>query len=214
MKKIKQRIQNSAQQFGCSLNEDKLEHFADYIGRILFWNRIAGITAHRTEDEIADYMFIDSLAVFHFVELLSGTICDFGTGGGFPGMPVKIARPELNMTLLDSSVKKCDFLKNLISFYKISDCRVLCERGENIREKFDVVLTRACRDFKTLAQLICPILSDGGVLISWKGASWKSEMKEASFLLKKAACSIEDVFDYSIPSSNAVRSLIVIKKKP
>lgn len=212
MKKMTRRLRDEAEALGCSLSPEQLALFEDYCDSVLFWNRIAGLTAHRTEREIVDLMFLDSIAVAPCRENLGGRVCDAGTGGGFPGIPIKIMYPETDMTLIDPSTKKCDFLEKLTRRFGMGGCRVLRGRCGEVKETFDSVVTRAFRGFPELIPETAPLIRDGGRLFAWKGPGWKSELANAEGIAEGHGLFLESALDYRLPDSEAVRTIVVLRK--
>ncbi len=207
-----ERLAKNLDDYGVSLSSAALGGFENYLDKIMFFNKSAGLTAYKTENEIIDFMFRDSLAGGLCREFLRGRICDFGTGGGFPGLPLKLAFPELDVTLLDASRKKCDFLAQMIKTLKIDGCKVLCVHGDACLEKFDVILSRACKELPELISLTFPHLHSGGFLVAWKGPLWRKELKAAGANLKKYGGEFVKSAPYSINDMQAERAILIIKK--
>ncbi len=203
--------------FGIKLSQLQTEKFSEFADYVMFWNRIAGLTAHRTENEIIDNMFADSVAfVLSGIDPNNKKTCDFGTGGGFPGIPLKIIYPELDILLIDSSTKKCDFLKKVCENLKLDKIDVICARGEELSndpeylEKFDIIFSRACASMDRLVSLLYPILSPSGNFVMWKGSGWIDEQKEAFDMLKEKNLKVVSFYDYSLYKSEIVRTILVL----
>lgn len=203
--------------FGINLSQLQTEKFSEFADYILFWNRIAGLTAHRTENEIIDNMFADSVAfVLSKIDINNKKTCDFGTGGGFPGIPLKIIYPELDIVLIDSSTKKCDFLQKVCENLKLDKIDVICARGEDLcadrryLKKFDIIFSRACATMNRLISLLYPMLSHSGSFVMWKGSGWLEEQKEALDILKEKNLEISSFYDYSLYKSEIVRTILVL----
>ncbi len=218
-KYLQDKLIKGAQEFGCAVSADQLELFDRYAEELLFWNRIAGLTSNRTLPEIVDSMFLDSLSFSLLDFPLSGLkACDFGTGGGFPGIPLKIIYPDLQITLIDSSSKKCGFLEKLSVNLGFKDVAVVCARGEELagndkfRSFFDLVFTRACADMASLIELIFPIMSPSGTLVAWKGPLWIQERKKAAAAMRRFGAVINFYRDYKVAGTDAVKTLVGIKK--
>lgn len=193
--------------------EADLAAFAEYGRQILFWNRIAGITSHRTAEEIYEYMFLDSLYGFRVKELLEGKkVGDFGTGGGFPGVPLKMILPAMSLHLIDSSRKRCDFLEKLVRHLGLDGVTVLCERGEELAEKtdFDVVVSRACAELFRLLEWTLPLVRPGGRLVLWKGPLWREELRRARNVMESSGAALESFYEYELPSEGRKRTLLVL----
>ncbi|MCQ2735685.1 MAG: 16S rRNA (guanine(527)-N(7))-methyltransferase RsmG [bacterium] len=212
MKKMIKRLVKGAEAFGIALSPEQAAFFDDYCENVLFWNRIAGLTAHRTEKEIIDFMFLDSLAGCCLREFINGRVCDLGTGGGFPGLPMKAVMTETDMSLMDSSEKKCAFLEKEIAHAGITGCRVICSQWEKSCEKFNTVLSRAFRDFSELIPASFRPLEENGMLIAWKGPGWREELKRASEKGLKEKFEIAGEFGYFLPESDVERTVLAIRK--
>ena len=217
--KFRDRLINGAVNFGLKLTPLQVSYFDKFAENLVLWNRIAGITSNRAIEDIVDNMFLDSLAFNNLNININGlNTCDFGTGGGFPGIPLKIAYTQLNISLIDSSSKKCSFLEQVSKNFGFENFFVFCERGgtssfkKQFLSSFDLVFSRACADISKLVELICPSLKPGGRLIAWKGPLWTSEVENADQVMKKYGVFIESYHDYNILNTEAVKTLVLIKK--
>ncbi len=210
------RLKNSAKEFGIELSDIQIKQFSYYCDNILYWNKPVGITAYKEEKDIVDYMFLDSLAGYKLKDqLINGTVVDVGTGGGFPALPLKMVIPDMNISLLDSSQKKCDFLDNVIRILKFQNCQTINRSTTALKDKkFDIAISRAFKNFDELIKNIFPILKENGIIFAWKGPSWKEELKKAEKVIKKYNASIIDSYEYSIPNTDVISRFIVkIEKK-
>lgn len=156
----------------------------EYYKLVVEANKYMNLTRITGEADAARQHFADAVKVFNFLSLPPGSIViDVGTGAGFPGIPVKIVRPDINLTLLDSSGKKAEFVKNSAEKLGI-DVTVLCERAEEaahgaFRESFDVCFSRAVAPLNILLELCVPFVKTGGALAVWKGESFGKEIIDA-----------------------------------
>ncbi len=214
-KNNKTRLKESAKMMGIELSDIQIKQFSYYCDNILYWNKPVGITAYKEEKDIVDYMFIDSLAGYKLKDQLTNeTVVDVGTGGGFPALPLKITIPNMNISLLDSSQKKCDFLDNIIRMLKLQECQTINRRTTALKDKkFDIAISRAFKNFDELITNIFPILKENGIIFAWKGPSWKEELKKAEKIMKKYNASIIDSYEYSIPNTDVTSRFIVKIKK-
>ena len=214
-KNNKTRLKESAKIMGIELSDIQIKQFSYYCDNILYWNKPVGITAYKEEKDIVDYMFIDSLAGYKLKDqLTNGTVVDVGTGGGFPALPLKMVIQNMNISLLDSSQKKCDFLDNIIRMLKLQDCQTINCRTTALKDKkFDIAISRAFKNFDELITNIFPILKENGIIFAWKGPSWKEELKKAEKIMKKYNASIIDSYEYSIPNTDVTSRFIVKIKK-
>ena len=210
-KNNKTRLKDSAKILGIELSDIQIKQFSYYCDNVLYWNKPVGITAYKEEKDIVDYMFLDSLAGYNLKDqLISGTVVDVGTGGGFPAIPLKITIPDMDISLLDSSQKKCDFLDNIIRILKFQNCKTINRSTSSLKnKKFDIAISRAFKNFDELIKNIFPILTENGFILAWKGPSWKEELKKAEKIMKKFNASIIDSYEYSIPNTDVTSRFIV-----
>ena len=210
-KNNKTRLKESAKIMGVELSDIQIKQFSYYCDNVLYWNKAVGITAYKEEKDIVDYMFLDSLAGYNLKDqLTNGDVVDVGTGGGFPALPLKITIPDMNISLLDSSQKKCDFLDNIIRMLKLQNCQTINRSTTALKDKkFDIAISRAFKNFDELIKNIFPILKENGIILAWKGPSWKEELKRAEKMMKKYNASIIDSYEYSIPNTDVISRFIV-----
>jgi 16S rRNA (guanine527-N7)-methyltransferase len=196
---------------------DKHSEFKIYIKELIEWNERFNLTAITDEKEIYTKHFLDSLTLleaFDFSKPLK--VIDIGTGAGFPGLPLKIVCPQIELTLLDSVKKKTIFLRHLVEVLKLEGVEVVWGRAEEIakerRESFDLALSRAVAKLPTLVELALPLVKVGGFFIAMKEAEVDDELKAA----QNAICSLGGVLDkvqpVKIPETDIARSLVLIKK--
>jgi len=158
------------------------QQFNHYIRLLLEWNQRINLISPNDEDRIAERHILESLAVLSvwpFPE--NASVLDLGSGGGFPGIPLKITRPDLAMTLLESRQKKTLFLNAVVRELQLENCRVVNARAEELTktsdEKFSIVIARAVADLKTLWKWSKPMLDDNGVLLAMKGGELNDELQ-------------------------------------
>ncbi len=165
------------------LNEIQIQQFEKYLNLLLQWNKKAGLISPSDENRLIKRHIIESLGVLS-VNLLqpSAEVLDLGSGGGFPGVPIKISMPSLNMALLDSRRMKALFLEEVVRVLALENTHVVNDRAErvaaNLSEKFDFVLVRAVADLETLWKWSQPLLKKGGSLLAQKGGDLKNELDQ------------------------------------
>lgn len=196
--------------------EEKLVLMESYFRQIFEANKTVNLTRILDEDDVITKHFADSLCVFSFLKFNSGDkILDIGTGAGFPGVPMKIFFPEIEMTLLDSTEKKINIVRTITNETGI-DVKCISGRAEvlahdrRFREKFDIVVCRAVARFNMLLELSLPYVKDGGIFLAYKSEDCDNEVKEAKNTLKELNAKIEKV--YHIMIEDIARSIIVVKK--
>jgi 16S rRNA (guanine527-N7)-methyltransferase len=155
------------------------EKLAQYLRLLLEWNQRINLISPNDEDRIAERHILESLAVLSVWNFPKDcSVLDLGSGGGFPGIPLKIIRPDLAMTLLESRQKKTLFLNTVVRELKIENCRVVNARAEELsEEKYSIVIARAVADLKTLWEWSRPLLISSGVLLAMKGGELNDELR-------------------------------------
>lgn len=210
-----ERVIGYAKEIGITLDPIALDRFELLEQRLLRWNEHINLTAITEEDEIAVKHFADSLSVFTAVNIPDGAkVIDVGSGAGFPGLPMLIANPQLDMTFLDSVGKKLGFIKDVLRL-----CGLLGEtvhaRAEDIahdgnyREQFDFAVSRAVAPLNILAEYCLPLVKVGGTLIAMKGAEDEAEL--GANAVRTLGGRIEQVVYHKLPNGDT-RNLVLIKK--
>ena len=158
----------------------------------------------------------DSLAFENFVKKYGEceTLLDIGTGGGFPAVPIALTYPQIKVTALDSIRKKINAVENIKAELKIENLNAVCDRAENVNQKFDVVTSRAVASLDKIASFALPLLKNGGYFVAYKSRKTPEEIAAAEKVFKKFNAEIVDIIEYQLPlEENFTRNLIVIKRK-
>ena len=201
---------------GLNLENEKIEKFQTYYEMLLDWNEKMNLTAITELEGVILKHFIDSLMVLRFLPNEAKTLIDVGTGAGFPGLPLKIAKNELKVTLLDSLNKRLIFLEALkeklnLDFELVHARAEELGRKENYREKFDVSTSRAVASLNVLSEYCLPFVKVGGLLIAMKSGNVDEELKSAKKSIALLGGKIEKVEKFNLPNDIS-RSIVVIKK--
>jgi len=207
-----------------SLTVSQRNAFKHYAGRVLAANERAGLTAAGTDREaIYTRHFAESLALLKALEsrdeLPDGArVIDIGSGAGFPGLPIAIVRPQLEMTLLEATKKKADFLRTMASELVLDNVSVVPGRAEEagrdpeLRESYDVVLARAVAPLSVLLELAVPFLRVGGLLATPKGSAAPREVAEAGNALAEMGSEIIETTPLAVEAGRPVPRLILVRK--
>ena len=198
-------------------SEEQLEQFYKYMNLLIEWNEKINLTAIIEPKEIILKHFIDSLTIIKYMEP-NKTLIDIGTGAGFPGIPVKILRKDLKITLLDSLNKRIKFLNEVIeklSLKNITTTHARIEeyaKNKEYREKFDIATSRAVANLTTLTEYMLPMVKVKGKAICMKGADIDEEMLKSKNSIKILGGKIYKVEEFKLPKSEYKRNLIIIEK--
>ena len=208
----------SLNELGISLDSTKKEQFLDYYRLLLEWNSFMNLTAITEFDDVIQKHFVDSLSLIKAYDISKKIdMIDIRTGAGFPGLPLKIAFPNLKVTLLDSLNKRVKFLNEVILQLGLSDIETIHGRAEdfskkNLREKYDLCVSRAMANISKLSELCLPFVKVGGKFISYKSEKITEEMKAAEHAILILGGKTEGQIEFQIPHSDIYRNLFVIKK--
>ena len=190
-----------------------LERFADLL---LEKNQVMNLTAITEPEAVATLHLLDSLAVWQAADLAGKSLIDVGTGAGFPGLPLRLAHPEIRLTLLDSLNKRVEFLREVCSQLGLADVKCVHGRAEEFaadhREQFDGAVSRAVADLRVLSELCLPLVKVGGVFLSMKSTDCEEELNAAKGAIRALGGRTERVVDYPIPATDVVHRVIVIRK--
>ena len=203
--------------YGITLDSRMAERFERYTELLLDWNTRMNLTTILDRDAIAVKHYADSLVGSRFIKD-GGTLCDVGSGAGFPGIQLKITRDDLTVTLLDSLNKRITFLNEVIKGLELSKISAVHIRAEdaghskNHRGKYDAVTARAVAKMSTLLEYTLPLVKTGGVFIAYKGLLNSGEIEEAANALKELGGEVEEVFKYSLAASSENHSIVVVRK--
>lgn len=204
---------------GLDLTPQQLDLFEDYRTLIKEWNERIDITAITEDREVDNKHFIDSLSVFRQVRVPShARVMDMGSGGGFPGIPMKIVDPSLEMTLVDSLKKRVDFLQEVVGRLGLEGVRCIHARAEDFlrdpgeRESFDLVVSRAVAPLPTLLEYCLPGVKIKGQFIAMKGPGGREEVSQADRAIQVLGGRLKEVDSFSWTEEGYQRSLVVIEK--
>ena len=197
--------------------EEQLNQLNKYYELIVEYNKVMNLTGITEKDQVYLKHFYDSLTISKVIDLTKEeTLCDIGTGAGFPGIVLKILFPNLKITLIDSLNKRIEFLKIVIKELKLNGIEAIHARAEEYAkeniEKFDVVTSRAVAPLNILIELSIPLLKINKNFISYKG-NISREIIESENALKQLDSKIETIEAFELPKENSNRTIIKIKKQ-
>lgn len=212
-----QKMKAYAKEINILLEEEQINQFYLYMQILLEWNEKINLTAITQQDEIILKHFIDSITIANYIPVHAKLI-DVGTGAGFPGIPLKIIRKDLEITLLDSLNKRINFLKEVIEKLQLKNIQAIHARVEEIgknktyRESFDVATSRAVANLTTLSEYLIPLVKLNGITINMKGAEIDEEIRQSAKAITVLGGKIEKSDSFLLPQSDINRNIIIVRK--
>lgn len=215
---IKNLLQNYIKDYKITLTENQYEQFQKYFELLAEWNGKMNLTAITDESGVALKHFADSLSLLNFVDIpQNSSLADVGTGAGFPGVVLKIARPDIKLTLIDSLNKRLVFLNEVCSQLGI-DAELIHSRAEDgardekLRESFDFVASRAVARMNVLSEYCLPYVKVGGAFCAMKGAQANEEFKESLNAINTLGGKLENKYFFELPENGGERAIAVVRK--
>jgi 16S rRNA (guanine527-N7)-methyltransferase len=204
---------------GLVLSASQLAQFERYQELLLVWNQRLNLTAVRDPAAIQVRHFLDSLSAATVTGNLSGQrLVDVGAGAGFPGLPLKILCPDMELTLVESVAKKARFLEAVVEALELAGVHVLVERAENVgrlpghREGYDWAMARAVAPLPTLVEYLLPLCRAGGRMLAQKGPKAAAELEEASWAIKQLGGGRPELHEVHVPGLDEERAVVVVPK--
>lgn len=201
-----------------SLHEDQMQQFLAYYEMLVETNKVMNLTAITEFDEVIEKHFLDSLSLIRVYDLRREVkILDMGTGAGFPGVPLKIAFPEIDLVLADSLNKRIKFLQDVIERIGLKKINAVHARAEELgknkdyREKFDLCVSRAVANLASLSEYCIPFVNEGGMFISYKSGEIEDEVEQSKKAVSILGGSISQVYKFDLYEQK--RSFVLIQKK-
>ena len=229
----KNRITNLFEAAELPLSDVAKERFLTYYELLVERNSVMNLTAITEPEDVFVKHFLDSAILWKYAgeirsDLFSEcgsaaaeplSVIDVGTGAGFPGLPLKIVRPEISLTLLDALNKRIGFLNEVRDALSLPDVRTIHARSEDagkeggvLRERFDLAVSRAVSALPVLAEYCLPFVRQGGYFVAYKAGDVQEEIKSAEHALGILGGVLEQVISYTLPTTDIGRSLLIIRK--
>ena len=211
-------LSKGAVAIGIRLGPVALDRFATYHREILLWNRRINLVSERSAQEIVIRHFLDSLTPAPFLDRPDGALIDLGSGGGFPGIPLRIALPGLHLSLVEASRKKSSFLSHVVRTLRLDGVQVIRERVEALTAeeilagRFDTLISRATFKLPDLIRTASFFLKPGGQLIAMKGPDPQEEMEETERISEVAGMVFTACRAVRLPGADSLRKLIIYNR--
>ena len=190
--------------------------FTNYMKVFLVQNAVINLISKNEEKFLWEKHVYDSLGIKLFFEKYSpkvNTLLDIGTGGGFPAVPIALEYPNIEVFALDSIRKKINAIENIKQELSINNLTTICDRAENIEQKFDIITSRAVATIDILIKYATPLLKKNGYFVAYKSRLADKEISDAKYLIKKSGLKLIDIIEYTLPLEEIYeRKLVVLQK--
>ena len=209
----KEQFIAETKKLGINLTEEQLNKLDQFYNLLIEWNEKINLTRITTKEDVYLKHFYDSLTLAKVIDLSTKeTLCDVGTGAGFPGIVVKIVYPNLKITLVDALQKRVNYLNEIIKDLQLENIQAIHTRGEDLHDKYDVVTARAVANIEKLLKYTMHLVNNTGVFVAMKGNIDNELTPEIENKISKKY-QILKIEKFELPIENSQRSLIVIKNK-
>ncbi len=209
----KEEFMSELEKLNIVLTEEQLEKLEKFYNLLIEWNKKINLTRITEKEDVYLKHFYDSLTITKVVDLSKiETLCDVGTGAGFPGIILKIVYPNLKITLIDSLQKRVNYLNEIIKELDLKDIKAIHTRGEDYHEKFDIVTARAVANMEKLTKYTMHLVKKDGSFIAMKGNIEEELTKTMENKMNKKY-KIEKIEKFTLPKEESLRSLVIIKNR-
>lgn len=201
---------------GVDATDRQIKTLADYGARLLRANETTNLTAIREPEAAARLHFLDSAALLTLADFSGGKrVADIGSGAGFPGVPLRVLRPDIRLTCVDSVGKKMDFVRQSCATLGLEDVTCLWVRAEEMRaerESFDIVVSRSVAELHLLAELCLPLVKVGGLFLAMKKDDCGEEATRADFAVRTLGGRAREICRYTVPGTDTVHAVVLVEK--
>lgn len=212
--------QEALELLGISLSDQQLTDLEHYASELITWNQVHNLTAITAAEQVRHKHFLDSLSCLLLLPDAPGRVIDVGSGAGFPGLVLRIVRPQMQLTLVDSNAKKTAFLSHIVAELQLDGVTIINSRVEVLgqelpqREQYDWALARALARMPTLLEYLLPLVCVGGNVLAQKGAGVQQEIDEAARALQLLGGRLQQLLPVPIPGGEEHYLVLVDKTQP
>ena len=214
-----QLMKEASLEVGIDLTENQYNQFIEYMKLLQEWNEKINLTAITEDEEVIKKHFIDCIKAFKSDAVkIAKTVIDVGTGAGFPGLPIAIMNPNINVTLLDSLNKRINFLNTVVAKLQLKNVVTIHSRAEDgarkveLRENFDVATSRAVANMAVLSEFCLPYVKLNGYFVALKGPAIDEEIREGKKAIETLGGELESIIEVNIEKSDLKHNIVEIKK--
>lgn len=209
-------LEKYASEYSLVLDKSHLSGFSLYLDILTEWNSRMNLTGISERARIITELLLDSLIPVPYMPK-TGNMIDIGSGAGFPGLMIKVVRPDISIKLVEANGKKVSFLKNVIRVLQLKGISAVNDRIEVLSEAFkkegiNIISSRAMTDLNTLIDICAPILSPGGLFIGFLGSGWEADLKKSQSNLDSNRMTVDKTIPYRLPGKSGERAVVFLKK--